>query len=230
VFGLDDRIAALGTGEVLLVVVGVAVLLGLRHATDPDHLTAVWTLVAGEDARSPKRAGRLGFAWGLGHATTLFAFGLPVVLFNAYLPQTVERAAEAAIGLVIVALALRLLVRWRRGHLRAEGERHDVPRPARSPLQAYAIGLVHGVGGSAGVGVLLLAAIPDRVVGAVALALFAACTGLSMTLASTSFGYTISRGPVMHRLGVLAPALGSLSLGFGAWYALGALHAVPAAV
>jgi high-affinity nickel permease len=47
-FGLDDGIAALGTGETLLVVLGVALLLGLRHATDPDHLTAVSALLAGE--------------------------------------------------------------------------------------------------------------------------------------------------------------------------------------
>ncbi|MDX6659351.1 MAG: hypothetical protein QOJ55_173, partial [Solirubrobacteraceae bacterium] len=92
-FGLDERIAALGSGEAFLLVVAVAVLLGLRHATDPDHLTAVGTLVAGDDRRSARRAGRLGMAWGLGHATTLFAFGVPIVLFRGYLPETVQQVA-----------------------------------------------------------------------------------------------------------------------------------------
>ena len=226
-FGLDQSIAALGTGDLFLVVAGVAVLLGLRHATDPDHLTAVSTLIAGGERRSPRDAGRLGFVWGLGHATTLFVFGLPIVLFNSYLPEPVQRGAEAAIGVLIMALALRLLMRWRRGELHAHEHEHATARRARTPLQAYGIGLVHGMGGSAGVGVLLLAAIPDHAVAVAALLLFALFTAVSMALASTTLGWTLSRGPVLARFVSVAPALGALSLAFGAWYSLGALNAVP---
>ena len=89
----------------------VAVLLGLRHATDPDHLTAVSTLVLGDRHQGTRRAGALGLAWGLGHAATLFAFGLPVILVGRFLPEAVTGAAEMAIGVVIVALAARLLLR-----------------------------------------------------------------------------------------------------------------------
>jgi hypothetical protein len=223
-FGLDDQIAALSSGQVFLIVAAIAALLGLRHATDPDHLTAVSTLVAGEGEGGfgPRRAGRLGFSWGLGHATTLFVFGLPIVLFDSYLPEKVQTGAEVAIGFVIMALALRLLVRWRRGELHTH--RHEL---GRSPLQAYGIGLIHGMGGSAGVGILLLAAIPDHVESVVALALFAGFTAVSMSLASTTFGYALSRGAVTRRFMAVAPALGMLSLAFGAWYALGAAGAVP---
>jgi high-affinity nickel permease len=227
VFGLDESIAALSTGDVFLVVAGVAVLLGLRHATDPDHLTAVSTLIAGGENRSPRDAGRLGFVWGLGHATTLFVFGLPIVLFNSYLPEPVQRGAEAAVGVLIMALALRLLARWRRGALHAHEHEHAGVRRARTPLQAYGIGLIHGMGGSAGVGVLLLAAIPDHAVAVASLLLFAVFTAVSMALASTTFGWTLSRGPVLARFVAVAPALGALSLAFGAWYSLGALNAVP---
>jgi hypothetical protein len=151
------------------------------------------------------------------------------VLFKSYLPGAVRETAELAVGIVIMALAIRLLRRWRRygfgGH---GGHRHDRPLPpARSPLQAYGIGLVHGMGGSAGVGVLLLAGIPQRGIALLALALFAACTALSMAIASTTFGYTLSRDSVAARLGTVAPALGALSLAFGAWYALGAVNALP---
>ena len=59
--GLDERIAGLG-GHGLLVVVAVAILIGLRHATDPDHLTAVSTLIASDDERGTRRAGRLGLS------------------------------------------------------------------------------------------------------------------------------------------------------------------------
>jgi hypothetical protein len=220
-FGLDDQIANLGSGEAFLLVAVVAILLGLRHATDPDHLTAVSTLVAGDRAGS-RGAGRLGLAWGLGHATTLFAFGLPIVLYRSYLPAAVQTAAETLIGVVIVALAIRLLLRWRESR---RGTSHV--HAARSPMQAYGIGLVHGIGGSAGVGVLLLASIPDHVEAVAALGLFASFTAVSMSLASTSFGWVLSRGTVQRSYLSVAPALGALSLAFGVWYALGAVQAVP---
>jgi cytochrome c biogenesis protein CcdA len=224
-FGLDDKIAALGTGEAFLVVAALAILLGLRHATDPDHLTAVTTLIAGGGSHDHRKARSLGFVWGLGHATTLFAFGLPIVVAKSYLPDAVQRGAETAVGIVIIALAIRLLVRWRQGAFRTgPGHRHAT---GRTPLQAYAIGLVHGMGGSAGVGVLLLAAIPDRAEAIVALALFAAFTAVSMAIASSTFGYALSREPVLRRFGRVAPALGALSLAFGIWYSLGATGAVP---
>src|SRR5438552_17924587 len=189
-FGLDNYVASLSDGGAIGIIVVVAILLGLRHATDPDHLAAVTTLIAGGRDRAARAAGRLGFAWGLGHATSLFVFGLPILLFKAYLPEAVQRAAETTIGFVIIALAVWLLIRWRRGlfhvHIHAHEDRlhvhghshvsadvHPHRARARSPLQAYGIGLLHGIGGSAGVGVLLLATIHSHVVGVVALALFA---------------------------------------------------------
>ena len=220
--GLDDQIAGLGAGQTFLIVAAIAALLGLRHATDPDHLTAVSTLVASEGDRSPSRAGKLGLSWGLGHATTLFLFGLPIVLARDYLPDPVRQAAEFGIGLLIMGLAIRLLERWRRGLL---GPARRVP--VRSRRTAYGIGVLHGIGGSAGVGLLLLAAIPDHVEGVVALVVFACFTALSMALASTAFGFGITREPVLRRFMRLAPGLALASLAFGAWYALGAVDAVP---
>jgi hypothetical protein len=223
-FGLDHNIASLGAGQTFVIVAIVAVLLGLRHATDPDHLTAVTTLIAGErdHAHPARRARSLGFVWGLGQATTLFAFGLPIVLCGAYLPEAAQEAAEAAVGVMIVALALRLLVRWRHAHT----HRH-APRRVRGPLQAFGIGLVHGAGGSAGIGVLLLAGIHQRAEAVAALGLFAACTALSMALASTSFGFLLARASAGRGVLAATPALGAFSLLFGVWYALGAIQAVP---
>jgi hypothetical protein len=96
----------------------------------------------------------------------------------------------------------------------------------RSSLQAYGIGLVHGMGGSAGVGVLLLAGIPGQGEAVAALILFAAAAALSMAVLSSGFGYVLTRGPVVRRVLALAPAMGVITLLFGAWYALGALNAV----
>lgn len=243
-FGLDDWIASLSDGATLTLVAVVAAGLGLRHATDPDHLAAVSTLVAGARDRATGAAARLGLSWGLGHASSLFAFGLPIVLFKAYLPAGAQKAAEATIGIVIAALAVWLLVRWRRGlfhlHVHAHGSglhahghvhgggahAHRGAR-ARTPLQAFAVGLLHGMGGSAGVGVLLLASIHDHVLAVAALAVFATCTAVSMAALSTGLGFTLSRAPVAASVERLAPALAAASLSFGVWYALGALSVAP---
>jgi len=233
-FGLDDRIASFSDGTTLAIVVAVAILLGLRHASDPDHLAAVTTLIAGKKERAVRSAARLGFTWGLGHASSLFVFGLPIVLYRAYLPESVQRAAETAIGFVIVALALWLLFRWRRGTFvvhEHDGARHAHgpahPARARRPLQAYAIGVLHGLGGSGGVGVLLLASIPRHGLAVASLALFAFCTAISMAVLSAGFGFTLTSAPVHRAFNRVAPVLGTLSLAFGVWYALGAQGVLP---
>ncbi len=207
-FGIDGQIAHMSAGGALGVALLVSLLLGLRHASDPDHLAAVGSLSAGEHGRG---AARLGLAWGAGHAATLLAFGLPVVLWRGYLPQPVRQSAEVLIGLVIIALALRLLLH------------HHPHRRVRSRLQAFGIGLVHGTGGSAGVSVLLLSTITSQPVAVAAMLLFALGTAVSMTLVSSLLGRTIVRIP----FGLLRPGMGTLSLAFGAWYVLGAVGAAP---
>src|SRR5215208_151855 len=123
-FGLDDQILQLSDGGSALVVLLVAILLGLRHATDPDHIAAVTTLVAGDREGAGRRAARLGVFWGLGHALTLVAFGVPVVLFERYLPEALQRGAETCVAAVIVFLAVRLLVRWRSGYFHVHAHAH----------------------------------------------------------------------------------------------------------
>jgi ABC-type nickel/cobalt efflux system permease component RcnA len=252
VSGIDDAIANLGHSSVLLALLA-ALLLGLRHATDPDHLTAVSSLVLSDEPGQARRASKLGLSWGLGHATTLLAIGLPLILLERDLPPTVARLAEFAVGVVIVALAVRLLIRWRRGYLHvhvhehADGvlhahphvheHPHDEPHPAahgghehshaetlgRTPLESYGVGLVHGVGGSAGIGILLIGGISGGAEAAVALVLFAGASVLSMALVSAGFGYALTRGSTTRVFQRLIPLLATLSLLFGAWYAAGAV-------
>jgi hypothetical protein len=226
VFGLDHWVAGFSDGTTLLVVALVAIVLGLRHATDPDHLAAVTTLVAGTEERATRAAARLGVSWGLGHATSLFLFGVPFVLFKAYLPVPVEQGADTAVGVLIIGLAIWLLVRWRRGAFHVHAHPHGIGN-VRRPLQAYGIGLVHGTGGSAGVGILLLASIHGHLLALAALAIFAVCTALSMALLSTGFGRALASAPMRASFDRLAPALAVFSLAFGAWYALGALDLAP---
>jgi hypothetical protein len=223
--GLDDRIAAFSEGGSPWIVLAVAVLLGLRHATDPDHLAAVTTLVASGRERAARRAGELGLAWGVGHATTLFIFGVPILLLNGYLPERVQQGAETTVGFVIVYLAARLLLRWHRGELRFHA--HPQAHGARTRAGAFAIGLVHGMGGSAGVGVLLLASIQSYVLAIVSLFLLALFTAVSMTILSTGFGSMLVARPMRSVFTVVAPVLGATSLAFGLWYGAAAWNAAP---
>ncbi len=230
----------------LSVVLLVSLLLGLRHASDPDHLAAVTTLIASEEPEAVRKATSMGLSWGLGHGTTLVLLGLPLVLLGQYLPEGIQQAAEVAIGVIIVALALRLLLRWRRGyfhahhhtheggethrhlHSHAQGSVHEHTHSTapRTPLSAYGVGLVHGVGGSGGLTLLLLSTIPSPSEAVVALLVFAAGTAVSMALLSTVFGLAIAAGPVARNLERVAPVLGTLAAAFGVWYALGALGVV----
>jgi hypothetical protein len=136
----------------------------------------------------------------------------------------VQKAAETSVGIVIVLLSLLLLLRWRRGVYRGTARHRHAQRTG---LQAYGIGLLHGMGGTAGVGLLLLATIQSHMLAIAALAVFAFCTALSMAMLSTGLGVALASAPARRTFDVLAPALGSLSLAFGVWYALGAQGLVP---
>ena len=228
------------------VILLISALIGLRHASDPDHLAAVTTLIASEeDLDKVRKAGFMGLLWGAGHGTTLVLIGLPLVLFNRYLPEVVQQAAEALVGAIIILLAVRLLLRWRRGlfhvHTHTHGgephrhvhshageadETHEHAHKRRTPLGAYGLGLVHGIGGSGGLTLLLLSTISDKAQAAGALLLFAVGTAVSMALLSTAFGLAIAGGPLGRNFERVAPVLGVLGVAFGAWYALGALGMV----
>jgi high-affinity nickel permease len=222
------------------VALAAALLLGLRHATDPDHLVAVSTLVAGTDEEPARAGAKLGALWGAGHALALIVIGLPVVLAHAVLPELAQRAAETAIGAIIVVLAVRLLVRWRRGgyhmHTHAHGtwaHRHIHPHgdstshlhthvTPRTPLQALLIGVTHGIGGSAAVALLVLASLPGREWAAVALVIFAAATAVSMSGLSGVWGWLLGTNALRARFRAAVVPLAVFGILFGIAYAIAA--------
>jgi ABC-type nickel/cobalt efflux system permease component RcnA len=234
-FGLDELLTSHAEGRGAAVVLALALVLGLRHATDPDHLVAVSTLVASARERHARLAVRLGAAWGAGHGVTLLVLGLPALLFHDLVPAAVERAAEVLIGAIIVALGLRVLRAWRHGafhaHVHEHGERrhshlhahadehaHVHAHRVRTAGQAFAIGTVHGLAGSAGVTLLLLAAIPDRTTAALALAFLAVGSAVSMALISSAVGAFLGRARGRLAAARAIPALGALAAAFGVWY------------
>lgn len=229
---LDTWLAGLLAGAPVLVALGIAFALGLRHASDPDHLVAVTSLVASEDG-DVRAAARLGAWWGAGHALTLLAVGLPLIALKTRLPGWLEAGAETGIGLVILVLAARVIAKWARGDYRVDDHAHaagdhrhlhredgHAHRRLRTPRQAFAIGLLHGLAGTGAVVVLLIAGLPGRLEAAAALAVFAPMTVVSMTAFTSAFAWLLTRRvvqPLYRRF--LIPALGTFGLLFGLWYA-----------
>ena len=230
---LDAWLTGLLEGAPLLVALAIAFILGLRHASDPDHLVAVTSLVAADDGDA-RRAARLGAWWGVGHALCLVLVGIPMIAFKSELPAWLETAAERAVGVVIILLAGRVILKWMRGDYRAGAHHHDDDRhrhlrrgadsshahvQVRSPRQALAIGLLHGLAGTGAVVLLLVAALPGRLEAALALAVFAPMSILSMALCTTAFAWILTRRMIepVYRA-VLIPALGTFGLFFGLWY------------
>lgn len=208
-FGLDQEIASLASTKPL-VALAVALLLGLRHPLDPDHLAAV-----GAMARSSRRRSALiGLSWGAGHASTVVALGVPVVLWTATMPEGVHQGIEALIGIVIFALGLRLLIRHGRG------DPH--PHPHRAPQrlrEAYVVGVVHGAGGSAAIGLLIIAAIPDHGVALAGLVVFAISAALAMSAVAAGLGRSLRAVP--------AGPMGGIVCAFGLWYLAAAAVGAP---
>jgi High-affinity nickel-transport protein len=200
VFGLDQEIASLASGKPLIAL-AVALLLGLRHPLDPDHLAAVAAMA--RDSR--RRSALVGLWWGIGHASTVLLLGVPVVLWTAALPDGVHEGIEALIGVVIFALGLRLLIRHGRGELHAHPH-----NPPRSLSEAYAVGVVHGAGGSAAIALLILAAIPAHGVALAGLLVFATSTALAMSAVAAGLGRGLRALP--------AAPVGGLVCIFGLWY------------
>src|SRR6476469_2684780 len=94
---IDAWLDGLFVGAPLVVALLIALILGLRHASDPDHLVAVTSLVAA-DGGDVRGAARLGAWWGAGHAGALIAIGLPLILLKSSLPAWLEAGAETAVG------------------------------------------------------------------------------------------------------------------------------------
>lgn len=237
---LDSLVEGLFDGAPLLPALGLALLLGLRHASDPDHLVAVTSLVAA-DGGDTRGAARLGAWWGAGHASVLLLIGPPLIFFKSALPTWLENGAEKAVGVVILVLAGRVLFKWLRGDYRVTAHRHpdpgatDVPHArrrhlrrgaghhrhvrVRSPQQAFAIGALHGVAGTGAVVLLLIAALPSKLEAAAALAIFAPMSLVSMALMTGAFAWLLTRRIVepVYR-SVVIPALGLFAVMFGGWY------------
>jgi hypothetical protein len=186
-------------------------LLGLRHATDPDHVVAVTTIVARE--RRFSHAARIGAMWGVGHSITLLVIGGALVVFRVALPPRVGLGLEFSVALMLIVLGFTNL---RSGTARDLAPEH-APRTKFSPIRPLVIGIVHGLAGSAAVALLVLTAIPQPAWAIAYLLVFGAGTIAGMTIVTWMIAapaiYAATRVQNLQR--GIRLAAGALSLVFG---------------
>lgn len=85
-------------------IVALGFFLGMRHATDPDHVIAVTTIVTRQ--RNLARAAWIGAFWGLGHTVTIFAVGAGIILFNLVIPARIGLGMELSVGVMLIILGI----------------------------------------------------------------------------------------------------------------------------
>jgi hypothetical protein len=194
--------------------------LGVRHATDPDHVAAIAALVARH--RRVGLAARIGALWGIGHSATILSVGGALVALRIAVEPRWALAAELAVALVLIALGvanLRALGRPQQAHPRPEAV-HSHGTADGSSRRAFGIGVAHGLGGSAAVALLALAAMPDTASAVVYLAVFGLGTVLGMLVLSLVLGFPLvaaSRHPSLSRW--MLGGSGTVSIGVGLYLA-----------
>jgi high-affinity nickel permease len=221
----------------LTTILFIGFLLGMRHATDPDHVVAVTTIVA----RQPgvRRAGLIGALWGIGHTCTIFVVGAMIILFGVTIPPRLGLSMEFAVAAMLILLGIlnltgtlrqlqeKFLMKsfvsseaagfqasnsgaaWRGAGLRALGA-YTVFRP-------LIVGLVHGLAGSAAVALLVMSTIHDSWWAIAYLLLFGVGTVAGMVVITTliAMPFTLT-GSKFSRLNQgMGIASGLISVGFG---------------
>lgn len=165
-----------GLGIVLL-----GLLLGIEHSLEPDHLVAVSTLVS--ERSGARRAGLIGVYWGLGHSLVLLVIGLLVLALQLKIPARLAGYAELLVGVVLILLGARAILRLRtrrlhlHPHWHAAGEpphthfhnHHGLGRHEHShrPVHqgSFLVGMLHGMAGSAALMLLILGTVSSTLQG-----------------------------------------------------------------
>lgn len=193
----------------------LGLLVGFIHAFEADHMAAILTL----SNNNKKRLFLRGAAWGLGHTTTLLILSVAIIVFSVVLTSEAAAALEFAVGVMLIFLGLQVIYRFRKDRLHFHVHQHAGSTPhmhvhshatdvadhsqsthehkhaSRPPLKAFAVGLVHGAAGSAGVIVLAVSKTGDPWVAVGYVALIGLGSALGMAILSVIVGWPIINAP-----------------------------------
>jgi ABC-type nickel/cobalt efflux system permease component RcnA len=231
----------------ILLTLGLGFALGLKHATEADHLAAVSTIVS--ERRSVLGAARVGALWGMGHTTSLLAAGLLVVVLGVTISKVLADLLEFCVALMIITLGTRLLYLTLRKNPRKhvhvhthDGKRHfhlhfheshDAHVPAvqthegfhtgLSHWRTYLVGVLHGLAGSAALTLLVLSEVMRNgspVLGLAYLLIFGIGSIGGMLIMSSLIGlpFALSSRRATRLPDVLQFSAGASSVVFGFYY------------
>jgi sulfite exporter TauE/SafE len=222
----------LSTFSILL----IGFLLGLRHATEADHLAAVSTIVS--EKKNLFTASIVGGMWGIGHTISLFAVGLVVIFLKLQISETVEARLEACVGVMLVILGLNALRKLftsseihahthehgarAHTHFHTHAAEKEEPSHHRFSPRSVVIGMVHGLAGSAALMLLIVPTIPSPFVAMVYILIFGigSIGGMMVMslLISLPFHFTANRFDLLNRGIRLCAGIFSLGLGVSIIY------------
>ncbi len=232
---MEEQLAELG----LFAALALGIILGLRHALDPDHVVAVSTIVS--EYRNPLRSFWVGISWGLGHTTTLLVIGIVIIALRLTIPDRLALFLEFAVGIMLVGLGAQVIYNFQKKkvHQHAHGHEEDahthfhshVENPAHSPehhnsrgvgkpffrKKSYFIGTVHGLAGSAALTLLVLTSIDSPLAGMGYILLFGLGSVLSMGIVTIfiSFPFVFSAGRLPNLNRYIQLGVGAFSIIFG---------------
>ncbi|MEO8352715.1 MAG: sulfite exporter TauE/SafE family protein [Chthoniobacteraceae bacterium] len=205
----------------LISILSLGFFLGMRHATDADHVVAVTTIVSRKN--SIRSAAWTGIFWGIGHSITVLLFGGALVWFGLVVPRQLGLSLEFSVAMMLIILGtinLRTVFRSCRNIGRSHHQRcehsHDSPPAAPAPLdrrfghsriyrgvRPMIIGVVHGLAGSAAVTLLVLPMIGNAVWALAYLLVFGLGTIAGMMLVTAAIAVPIrvasNHSPKLHR-------------------------------
>ena len=231
---VENRVDAMGS--ILL----LGLLIGMKHAVEADHVAAVASL-AGRN-QSLRDALRMGLAWGLGHTVALFAVGAVVLSLGTVLPERIALILEFGVGIMLVWLGLdviRRLIKARihfHAHQHVDGTkhfhahshanegahnrlRHEHKHRRAITLRALAVGLMHGMAGSAALILLTLGQIDSLWVALAYMALFGLGSMLGMAALSIIIAVPLQRMAkhLTWAHSSVNAMVGIVTIGIGAW-------------
>ena len=208
----------------------LGLMLGMRHALEPDHLTAVSTLVA--ENRDSRRGVLLGACWGLGHTLALLAVGLLLAALHTRMPGRIGALFELGVALMLIVLGIRSVARGLRegaagtehhhahggsSHVHAGPLHHVHVKRWTFARRSLLIGLVHGLAGSGALTAFVLAEMPTLTGRLVYIALFGIGSMMGMAMLSGLVGWPVAklaRRPGVARAFLLTAGTVSAVLGF----------------
>jgi len=236
----------------LFAALALGLILGFRHALDPDHVVAVSTIVG--EYRNPFRSFWVGISWGLGHTTTLFIVGIVIIALKLAIPERLILIFEGAVALMLVGLGVQVIysIRKKKVHQHNHGHEEDdhshfhshAENPADSTehpeskgigrpffrTKSYVIGTIHGLAGSAALTLIILASIESTLAGLGYILLFGLGSVVSMGVVtifiSFPFVFSANRSANLNRYIKMVAGVFSILFGGFLIYGIFAEHGV----